>query len=168
MALGCRPEELPIERSLRHWLRARRGSLHGEFAKTWWLQRIYSVFSFIGSCSDHSTCLLCLQLTHWDMIWMAREDRYLIAADFQPWKMKIDFNQFCGPSAICSFCEGRALLYHQRRSFYGCERSLCRLAKVTAPPVLTVGKGQEGAEWLKWSLQMVLPQNGPNGVGTKM
>ena len=112
-------------------------------------------------------CLVCNWLTE---IWF--EWRVKIDTSFEliskPWKMKIDFNQFCGPSAICSFCEGRALLYHQRRSFYGCERSLCRLAKVTAPPALTVGKGQEGAEWLKWSLQMVLPQNGPNGVGTKM
>ena len=29
-------------------------------------------------------------------------------------------------SVICSFCVGRALLYHQRESFYDCERSLCR------------------------------------------
>ena len=61
-------------------------------------------------------------------------------------------------SVICSFCVGRALLYHQRESFYDCERSLCRGLQrwqlAASRDQQARAKGQEGPEWLKCSLKM--------------
>ena len=67
-------------------------------------------------------------------------------------------------SAICRFCVGFALLYHQREIFYDCERSLCFGAckgdscghhRATAH----CGQRARGAR-----MAQMLPQNGPNGA----